>query len=146
MRAVALDSSVVLAWLLEDEGLRRHALSLRADLEARRLAPLGAAPLLFELRNGLVKGARQGRIAWEAIGPEIAAFERWRVPIEPAPSDGRLIELCREFGLGWADAHWVELSLRLGVPVVTADRRLARQMATGPAWIEWIGDRPLDGG
>ena len=145
MRAVALDSSVVLAWLLEDKGLRRHALALRADLEAGLLAPLGAAPMLFELRNGLVKGAQQGRIAWEEIGQEIAAFDRWRVPIEPAPVDGRLIELCREFGLGWADAHWVELSIRLRIPVVTADQRLARQMATGPAWVEWLGDRPLEG-
>lgn len=141
---VALDSSVILAWLLEDEGLRRQALAVRADVEAGRLRPVGAAPLPFELRNGLVKGARHGRIGWADVAPEIATLAALRVPIIPPADDGRLLGLCRDHGLGWADAHWIDLAIRLDVALVTADHRLARQMRGGPAWVEWLGDRPTE--
>lgn len=146
MRGVVLDSSVVLAWALQDEGLRLHALGVQADLRAGRLVPIGAAPMPFELRNGLVKGARRERIAWEAIDAEIAAFERLGVPILAPPTDRHLLELCRRWGLGWADAHWADLALRYGMPLVTADRRLVRALDGTPIWVEWLGDRPLDEG
>lgn len=144
MRLVALDSSVTLAWLLRDEGLQEHALAFKADFEAGRLMPIGAAPLRFELRNGLVKGARQGRIPWDAIPHGLVAFDRWRIPIEPPAADERLLWLCREYGLGWADAHWADAAHRLGVPLITADQRLVRALRGTPIWVEWLGDRPLD--
>jgi predicted nucleic acid-binding protein len=140
---VALDSSVILAWLIEDEGLRQHALGLRADLEAGLLAPIGAAPLPFELRNGLVKGARQGRFPWADVEVQIGAFDRWRMPIEPPPTDSRLLELCRDLGVGWGDAHWIDLSIRLGVPLITADEQLVRSLRKTAIWVEWLGHRPV---
>lgn len=142
MPPVALDSSVILAWILDDEGLRDQAVAVRTDIELGRLTPVGAAPLSFELRNGLVKGARRGRLAWDAIPHELAAFDRWRVRVEPPPEEEQLLGLCRDLGLGWADAHWAELAIRLQLPLVTADQRLVRTLARAPIWVEWLGDRP----
>jgi len=141
---VALDSSVVLAWILDDEGLRDQAIAVRTDIELGRLTPVGATPLPFELRSGLVKGARRGRVAWQAIPDELAAFERWRVRVEPPPAEEQLLALCRDLGLGWADAHLAELAIRLQLPLITADQRLVRTLADAPIWVEWLGDRPTE--
>ena len=144
MPPVALDTSVVLAWILDDEGLRDQAVAVRTDIELGRLTPVGAAPLPFELRNGLVKGARRGRVAWGAIPHELAAFERWRIRVEPPPTEGRLLGLCRDLGLGWADAHWVAVVAALHVPLLTADRRLVDTLRGTPFDAVWLGDRPTD--
>src|SRR3990172_609482 len=54
---VALDSSVVLAWILDDEGLRDQAVAVRTDIELGRLAPVGAAPPPLAPPDGRGKGA-----------------------------------------------------------------------------------------
>jgi predicted nucleic acid-binding protein len=142
VRAVVLDSSCVIAWLVMDETVSRQATGLRADFETGRLGAFTAAPFDFEIRSGLVRAARRQRIAWGRIADELAATTRIRFGVVEPPLEERLIEICREFGLGWADAHWAELAIRLQLPLITADQRLVRALADAPIWAEWLGDRP----
>ena len=142
---VAVDSSVVLAAIFNDEGLREHALTLRADIVAGRLRPVTAAPFRFEIRSALSRGARRRRITWEQVEAEIRALSRLGAVPMATPSDDDLLPLCRDHGLSWADAHWVLAAAQLRIPLVTADRRLATAVPPEVAWVEWLGDRPLDG-
>ncbi len=144
MPLVALDSSCVVAWLLMDESVSPQATGMRRDIEAHRLDCVVAAPFGFELRNALVGAARARRVPWESLPDQLGSIGRLRIKPVPSSADSRLIALAREFGLGWADAHWVDLALRLAIPLVTADQRLVRALRGSPVWVEWLGDRPLD--
>jgi predicted nucleic acid-binding protein len=142
VRAV-VDTSVVLAWLLADEPCHEQALAFRRILEEGAIDPVFAAPFPFEVRNGLVRAARQSRCRWERVPIEIGLLALYRPRTAPAPPDDVLLGLCRSFGLGWADAHWVHLAARTGLPLVTADKRVVQTVPFDVAWVEWLGDRPL---
>jgi len=144
VRAV-LDASAVLAAFLTDEGLRPHALHVLSEVNAGRLQPIAAAPFPFEVRNGLVRASRRNRFEWDRVPAVVREIESYLWPIAPAPRDADLLVLCRALGLGWADAHWVHLAAEVGVALITADQRLARSVPPEVAWVEWLGDRPLDG-
>lgn len=143
MRAV-LDASAVLAAYLTDEGLRPRALRLLAEVKAGLIDPIVAAPFPFEIRNGLVRAARRGRFSWDRFGDVVGEIEGYRWPIKPAPTDRDLLQLSRSLHLGWADAHWVHLAATVGVVLITTDERLARSVPLEVAWVEWLGDQPVD--
>ncbi len=144
MRAV-LDASAVLAAFLTDEGLRPRALRLLAEVNAGLLDPIVAAPFPFEIRNGLVRAARRGRFTWDRFDGVVREIESYRWPAAEAPADRDLLFLCQSLHLGWADAHWVHLAGEARVVLITTDQRLARSVPPEVAWVEWLGDRPLDG-
>ncbi len=42
--------------------------------------------------------------------------------------------------LRWGDAHWVDVAMRLDLPLVTADLRLARAVPDEVAIVVYLGD------
>ena len=132
-----LDNSVALAWCFEDEQTN----GVLALLD--RVAETGAvAPQIWPLEalNGLLTAERRGRIT-PAVRNRLAGFRR-ELPIaiddetaarvwEPT---ARLAEAHR---LTDYDAAYLELTLRLGVPLATRDRRLIEAApAAGVALLE----------
>lgn len=126
---LVLDASVALSWCFEDE--------TSADLDAigHRVVARGAlVPTLWrlEVANGLEVAGRRGRIA----APDIAARLDWlgALPIdEDAETSKRawreILALAQLEGLTLYDAAYLELAIRAGLPLATADRRLARAAA-----------------
>ncbi len=133
--SLVLDASVALAWLLGEAptSLSIHARQALIDgvLHAPAIWPL-------EVANGLLIQARRQRIGWEdcAAGLQQATA----LPVQVDGGDaviacGPVAALARERELTIYDASYVELALRLDLPLATLDGRLRRAAAAAGARI-----------
>ena len=121
--AFVADASIVAAWPLPDED---DALS-RAALEAlRRDKVVAPAILWFEVRNVLIVGERRGRIDEAQTRKAIAILARLPIEIDRSPDDAELMRIARRRRLTAYDAAYLELALRLDLPLATRDARLAK--------------------
>ena len=128
--AFVLDCSVTMAWLFADEA-NESTDALRESL----LKDKAVVPALWpmEVANVLLVATRRGRIAeadWPAIFGNLDALP---IDIEPARYE-RILEtalpLAAEREISVYDAMYLELSLRLGLPLATLDRKLATAAQT----------------
>lgn len=141
MHDVVLDSSVVAAWALPDEHLHPRALRVIDRLDAGELEPFVAAPFRFEVRHALVRAARAGRLAWPTVPGWFAAIDGLGSTLIEAPDDEAVIlDIATRHGLAWGDAHWVDVAMRLDLPLMTADLRLARAVPDEVAIVVYLGD------
>lgn len=141
MSDVVLDSSVVVAWALPDEHLHPRALRVVDRLDAGEFEPIVAAPFRFEVRHAIVRAARAGRLAWSTVPDWFAAIDGLGSTMIEAPDDEAVIlDIASRYGLTWGDAHWVDVAMRLDLPLVTADLRLARAVPDEVAIIVYLGD------
>lgn len=126
MRALVLDASAALGFLLADE---QDAGSMRA-LEAleRGVPAFVPAHWALEVANGLVVAERRRRITH---ADQAGAFEALAsLPIEVEPDTGRrafssLAALARQYDLTVYDATYLELAMRRGAALATGDAALA---------------------
>lgn len=123
---LVLDSSVSIAWALDDEqGL---GVELLAQLAATDTAMVPAHWIL-EVGNALHMAVKRRRLDPDDP-PEIMA----RIRKQPIEFDPETIErgwndiplLADQHGLTTYDAAYLELALRLGAPLATLDQDLAR--------------------
>jgi predicted nucleic acid-binding protein len=137
---LVIDASSVLAWCFDDEG------GPEADALIEKVAAEGAAvPGLWslEIANGLVMAERRGRIKPAESAAFIAMIEELPIVADPATAARALHEatgLAREHRLTAYDAAYLELAMRLGLPLATGDRNLAA--AAGRAGVMLIGKAP----
>jgi predicted nucleic acid-binding protein len=120
-----LDSSITLSWFFEDE---------RSDAADRLLERLeteaATVPSLwyFEVVNVLAIGERRQRTTPARIAEFVAQLEGLTIiadEIMPARAFGRVLDLARSERLTGYDAAYLELAMRLGVPLATKDQTLA---------------------
>lgn len=138
---VVLDSSVAVAWALPDEHLHPAAIRIIDQVGAGRLEPFVAGNFGFEVRNGLVRAARAGRLAWSSIPDWLTAINALGATTLPLVDDDEVIlSLAQQCGLTWGDAHWVHTAAQLDLPLLTADRRLARAVPSDVAIVVYLGD------
>lgn len=126
MTDFVLDSSITFAWFFEDE--RSDA----ADQLLERLeTETAAVPLLwyFEVINVLAIGERQRRTTPARIAEFIAQLDDLTVVPDaemPVRAFDRVLALARSERLTGYDAAYLELAMRLGVPLATKDKALGR--------------------
>jgi predicted nucleic acid-binding protein len=124
MTGFVIDASSVLSWCFEDEG------GPEADALIENVAAQGAAvPGIWtvEIANGLVMGERRGRIKPAESAAFVAMIEELPVVADRSTGARALHEtmsLARENRLTAYDAAYLELAMRLGLPLATADRSL----------------------
>ena len=124
MTGFVIDASSVLSWCFEDEG------GPETDALIEKVAAQGAAvPGIWslEIANGLVMGERRGRIKSAESAAFVAMIEE--LPVVADRSTGarafhETMSLAREHRLTAYDAAYLELAMRLGLPLATGDRRL----------------------
>ncbi len=128
MTAFVIDCSVAVTWCFEDEA------TAASDGLLDRLgdAP-AAAPAIWplELGNVLVMAERRGRIDAAQLAECVALLRELPVAIDeetPQRALDEVLALARAEGLTTYDASYLELAMRLGVPLATQDRAL-RQAA-----------------
>lgn len=120
-----VDASVALGWALEDE---TH--SLPAQALAQLLASEAWAPSLwwFELRNALVANERRGRLSEADTALFLNSVAHLPVKLDRDPDGTTVLMLARCHRLTVYDASYLELALRLGLPLASLDGEL-RQAA-----------------
>lgn len=122
MSGIVVDCSVSAAWLLgEDDAAERL---IAANAEGGIHVP---ALWHLELANVLLVALKRKRLtAAEAREAERLAMVLPVVTDPAQPTLSTLFALGREYGLTAYDAAYLELALRLGLPLATLDAALAR--------------------
>jgi len=123
--AIVLDSSVALSWCFEDEA------SPEMDAIYERVRDEGGiVPSLWhvEVGNVLVQAEKRGRISAAAVAARLESLAQLPISIDieaPARAWGAIVFLARTEGLTTYDAAYLDLAMRLGLPLATNDRDLA---------------------
>lgn len=132
--AFVLDASITASWFLPDErdprAVKAFALLKTADAHA---------PVLwwFELRNLLIVNERRGRIDQTQTQRTLSILAALPIELDHSPNEANILTLARRHGLTIYDAAYLELAQRLGLPVATLDRALAKAVvAEGLALVE----------
>jgi len=123
--SVVLDASAALALALPDE----YSDWAQGCL-AEALRTPARAPTLwqYEVASGLRNAERRGRIAPRDVDLTLDALLRLPVRFEQ-PRWLPAMLLSRELDVSMYDATYIEVAQHLGLPMVTADRRLATAAA-----------------
>lgn len=126
MTGFVLDASVAVAWCFGDESTP----SAWALLDRLRSAP-GHVPALWALEIGnILLGAERRRRITQARAVEfLGILDELDIRVDP-DLPGRafrdVLPLARERRLTTYDATYLELAMRLGLPLATKDKALAR--------------------
>ena len=121
---VVIDASVALAWCFREE--RTEA---TATLLERVQTDAAAVPSLWhlEVANVLALAERRGRITPAESTELIALLETLEIVVDdetPSRALGRVLDLAREERLTAYDAAYLELAMRLGLPLASKDADL----------------------
>ena len=123
---LVIDASFIASLLLPDEA---------AEVSAARLKQIeddgAAAPALWQLEvaNMLLTALRRKRIDASQFARLLEAIDSLPVTLQAAltaKQRGDLLHLARKHGLTAYDAAYLELALRLDLPLATFDDRLIR--------------------
>jgi predicted nucleic acid-binding protein len=118
---LVLDASVALAWCFKNEA------TAAADTVLERLATETASvPAIWhlEIANVLVMSERRRRITPANSTEFIALLEALVIVVDeetPSRAFGRVLDLAREERLTAYDAAYLELAMRLGLPLASKD-------------------------
>ena len=127
MRALVMDGSTALGFLMSDEQAPR---ALRAlDALERGVPTFLPSHWALEVANGLLMAERRKRLSRADVAE--AADVLGQLPIETDAETGRraigeTAALARQYGLTVYDAAYLELALRRGAALATSDAVLAR--------------------
>jgi predicted nucleic acid-binding protein len=120
-----LDASIALAWCFDNE-----ASPVAAHLLDRLETEFAIVPAIWpiELANVLANAERRGRIVSSGIAEFLALIAPLDIQVDaetPARGLKEILTLARSEALSGYDAAYLELAMRLGVPLATRDVRLA---------------------
>ena len=119
-----LDNSVVTGWWTRSQSTDYTAAVLEA---ARHTPPHAPALLVLEFANVLRRARRHGNIDDAQMHAVLNAIAALKIVVEaPSTEPGRIISLSLQYGLTAYDAAYLELALRLGLPIACKDGALAK--------------------
>jgi len=124
--AFVLDASATLACLLPDEQPTTLP-PWTAHVDTARIVVPPTWPI--EVANGFTMAVRRKRIPAASVAALAEPLRVWSIAIE-APSVASAMEriavVARDHGLTAYDAAYLEIALRLHLPLATLDRHLAK--------------------
>lgn len=126
MKQFVLDCSVTMAWCFDDEADPRVTALVRSIPDATVHVPCLWA---LEVANVLLVGERRGRLTEAKASVFLCRLEQMPIQQEPTAdveTAGRILTIAREHDLSAYDAAYLELAMRLGLPLATLDERLRR--------------------
>jgi predicted nucleic acid-binding protein len=123
-----VDASVALSWCFLDEATPTTKKLLETAATAQIAVP---AWWYLEITNALYFAERKGRIEPTKIAEFIALLESFSIDVDndgPLRAFSHLLPLCRKHQLTSYDAAYLDVALRLDLPLATLDEPL-RQAA-----------------
>ena len=133
-----LDASVALTWLLQDASKQDMAYAssvLKALRSSGRHASVSGIWGL-EIANVIARGEAQGQLTEAQSGAFLEMLQAVSIAIDPGTAAQALadtLQLARRHSLSSYDASYLELALRLSLPMATLDAKLRR--AAGKAGV-----------
>jgi len=123
--SLVLDASITLCWCFEEE-----ATTATDQLLERLQADSAAVPMFWhlEVANVLALAERHRRITQADTAEFIDLLETLMIDLDPETPGrafGRVLDLARGQRLTAYDAAYLELAMRLGIPLATKDRALS---------------------
>jgi predicted nucleic acid-binding protein len=126
-----LDNSVVMAWCFQDEG-NTYTEAVLDSLENVEAVVPAIWPL--ELGNALLVAERKKRLSEASVIRFLALVNTLPILIEQETPERMLkeiISLARQRGLSTYDASYLDLAMRLGLPISTQDELLKKAAQIG---------------
>lgn len=126
MSALILDCSIAIAWCFEDEA------SEETDNLLHLIQKEGAiVPALWHLEFGnvLLQAEKRGRISKAQIINSLELIRQLPITTDTYPLDklrDKIILLALNNNLTTYDANYLELAMRLGLPLATKDKELRK--------------------
>lgn len=124
-----VDNSVVMAWCFEDEG-NGYAIGVLENLESGEAYVPGIWPL--QVGNVLLVAERKKRLSRASVVRFLALLGGLPIIVEQETPERMLkeiVSLAREQGLSTYDASYLDLAMRLDLPLATQDASLAKAAA-----------------
>jgi predicted nucleic acid-binding protein len=125
-----LDASVALSWLLEDAGIgQAYAVGVFDALKRRSAAAHVPATWGLELTNVIAKSEARGIILENRSQAFLTALAAAPIHCDPETYTrtwAETLQLARRHGLSSYDASYLELALRLKLPLATLDADLLK--------------------
>ncbi len=124
MKPLVIDCSVTMAWCFDDEGSEYAERVLEHLAEAEAWVPSLWA---FEVANVLLVAERRGRLTPADSVRFVALLGDLPILIDDGTHEralGPVLSTGRDLGLSAYDATYLELAMRLGGDIATADERL----------------------
>ena len=119
--AFVLDASITAVWAFDDEDHPVAGLARQALLDDPAYAP---SLWWFELRNTLIVNERRKRITEMQITRFLETLARLPIELDFEPNELTVLTVARRHRLTVYDASYLELALRLGLPLATLDGEL----------------------
>lgn len=126
-----VDNSVVMSWCFEDEGDSYAEVVLESLADGEAFVP-GIWPL--EVGNVLLVAERRKRLSEASVVRFLELVSGLPLTVEQETPERRLkeiVSLAREQGISTYDASYLDLAMRLGLPMSTLDasmRKAARRL------------------
>ena len=121
---VVIDASVAVAWVFEDETNPYTEGVLEFLARGNAVVP---SIWFFEVGNALVVAERRGRLKEAETTHFLFMLSQLPITVEAestAQVFGSTVQFARRYGLSTYDAAYLELAVRLGVPLATQDGEL----------------------
>jgi predicted nucleic acid-binding protein len=119
--AFVLDSSVTLAWLLQDEAHERtNALADRLEHENAHVPSIWS----LEVANALLNALRRKRISDGDLKICMSALAGLPIEVDITADVADVLSIARRFGVTSYDAAYLELAQRRGIALATLDEKL----------------------
>lgn len=119
--AFVLDASIAAVWAFDDEDHPAAGLARQALIDGPAYVP---SLWWFELRNTLVVNERRKRITELQVTSFLEALARLPIQLDFEPNEVDVLSLARRHKLTVYDASYLELALRLSLPLATLDGEL----------------------
>lgn len=126
-----VDNSVVMSWCFEDEGNAYTEAVLESLADGEAFVP-GIWPL--EVGNMLLVAERKKRLSESSVVRFLELLSGLPFTVEqetPERAFKNIVSLARQRGISTYDASYLDLAMRLGLPVSTLDesmRKAARKL------------------
>ena len=141
MNRVVLDASVVLKWFLTDEEHGAKALNLLGRYTSNELDILAPSLLEYEVLNGLTIAKKRGRINEETILTATEGFLSLDIKVlNLSQIYNKVFHYCKIFHRSAYDASYLAAADEMGLPLITADEALYREVKKELKWVKWLGD------
>jgi predicted nucleic acid-binding protein len=127
LKALVLDASATVSWCFEDEA----SVESEAFLDLLKTTAIAVVPSIWrvEVANALLMAERRKRIAAETTVAFLDVLLKLNVIADSENDDAvwrLIVTLARDKEITAYDASYLELAIRMNVPIATNDRKLIK--------------------